>query len=159
MSHEWAGSTPSWDPEPSWEAPEESACSAPASWQVVGALEELGDTPEEIRESLGRMKIRGSAGNPIDCALARFLGRRFGEAFGVGGSLSVSEAVRWPGASCELPHACNEFVRKFDAARYPELLDEHQRRPTLHNLRAWIEARDPKSPRDDGDACGLSRLA
>lgn len=158
MSDEWVGSTAPWDPEPPWEAPRESACSAPESWHVLGVLEELGDTPEEIRESLGRMAIRGSAGSPRDCALARFLGRRFGEAFGVGGSLSVSRAVRWPGASCELPHPCNEFVRKFDAEGYPELLDEHQS-PISHELRAWIEARDRESPPDDGDAYGPSQLA
>lgn len=64
-----------------------------------------------VRESLAGMGIRGFNSNPTDCAVARFLRRRFGRPFHVGFE------VHWSDGSCDTPPPCAAFFKEFDCLR------------------------------------------
>lgn len=87
------------------------------------ALELLGDTKEQIAETLRWLGCKGSSGVAEDCPLARYL-----SGAGVDSPVVGDDEIRmpyfdWHDSFIENPEHIRQFVVAFDKGVYPDLDD------------------------------------
>lgn len=92
---------------------------------VVKALDELGSSPAQIRQSLQRLGLKGKRNSSCDCVLAKYLQIRLNtEAI----DITVSRVMWWEDellSFCEFNlFRFTTFVSEFDSNAYPELVSE-----------------------------------
>ena len=92
--------------------------------QRLGAiLTSMGQTEEEVVETLTAKHVRGQRNSPKGCVVARFLTQALGALVQVSRSQAeILKPPKWiPCSSCDLPPAVRYMVREFDYGAYPQL--------------------------------------
>lgn len=94
--------------------------------KVENLLRELGDTPEKVAGTLRQANVRGKIDSVTSCPVAKYLKSRLGRTYTVGVGLNYVDVWADLGekktASVELPESVKQFIRNFDAGRYPDLV-------------------------------------
>ncbi len=82
------------------------------------ALYALGDTTEDIARNLQLLRLQGRRNNPLTCPVSRYL-----RLCGIRRpSVSMSNIMYEGSQILPTPDAVSEFVRLFDAGKYPQLV-------------------------------------
>lgn len=100
-------------------------CAGTSSDAVVAALEELGCTPEEVRETIKSINIKGAAGNGKSCVIAKYINRKI---FGLNASVTRG-AVHFTDENGKAtfvrhPVQITKFIDSFDKGEFPELVNK-----------------------------------
>jgi hypothetical protein len=113
--------------------------------EVSTLFGQLGDSPEDVAESLGRQGVTGRQASDTQCPLARYLNAVLGAEHHVKGVDVGSRVVRirvgWPWSPpifVSLPGPVGRFVGDFDRGRFPALVESAPAVPMV--------ATDPTGP-------------
>lgn len=89
-------------------------------------LKALGNDPDAVAASLGRMGCKGKRGKACSCPIAAGL-RALEEGSSWIANHYVVFRTEWtsePEAKADVPPACRAFMVAFDSGKYPELCSE-----------------------------------
>ncbi len=91
--------------------------------QVTGALDDLGDHHEKVAARLAELGHLGEQRDTGECPVARYLTAALGVKHVVVAP-TVAFVFRHDGSSIavRMPAAAGEFVRRFDAGEFPDLV-------------------------------------
>lgn len=90
--------------------------------KVQKALEELGDTPEQVAASLRELGIKGVPLHAVYCPIAKFVAKTIYRSSTAQYSHSTWCSI-WGWYAVPNPWAVSKFIEKFDTYQYPELIE------------------------------------
>lgn len=89
---------------------------------VAEFLNSLGDTPDQVRDSLVSKGVKGLICEPCMCPVARALNDEFNGYSTVGtGDVVVYDESYETRIAVPVPEGVRKFISMFDARHYPEL--------------------------------------
>lgn len=96
----------------------------PTESELLKALDDLGNEPDMIAQSLHAMGIKGSKEHSNTCPIARFLVTTFEEAASVDhDDVVVYKRLGWEFSSVLTPTVIAKFITAFDSNKYPSLIE------------------------------------
>ena len=92
--------------------------------EIVERMAALGDTAEDVADSLDAAGVKGPTGDGGACPLAVWAQRQHGDVTGPC-VVAPHKLILWPddpsSSEAALPPALRDFVRLFDAGEFPDL--------------------------------------
>jgi len=91
---------------------------------VSDFLKDMGNTSEEVAESIRKIGVKGVQKNPRHCPLALAIREKFPSTIGLrvgGNTMTYSDPQTMDPAHTP---STSQFVKDFDAGKYPDLIKE-----------------------------------